>query len=92
MHGLYVVLFCRRQLGNKVNTDTSQVTCLATRKMGNMLYGYILSKHVIFSDVFCSTVNECSLLNCGGMAELLGPYTQHADMSCCIQEVYGHFL
>jgi len=57
-----------------------------------MLYGYILSKHVIFSDVFCSTVNECSLLNCGGMAELLGPYTQHADMSCCIQEVYGHFL
>jgi hypothetical protein len=76
---------------NKVNTDTSQVTCLASRKMGNMLYCYIFSKHVIFSDVFCSTVNECSMLNCSGIAGLLGPYTQHTDMSRCIQEYMATF-
>jgi hypothetical protein len=57
-----------------------------------MLYGYIFSKHVIFSDGFCSTVNECSLLNCSGMAGLLGPYTQHTAVSHCIQQLYGHFF
>jgi hypothetical protein len=57
-----------------------------------MLYGYIFSKHVIFSDGFCSAVNECGLLNCNGIAGLVGPYTQHTDVCCCIQEVYGHFL
>jgi len=57
-----------------------------------MFYCYIFSKHVIFSDGFCSTVNECSLLNCGGIAGLLGPYTQLTDVSHCVQEVYDHFL
>ena len=57
-----------------------------------MLYGYIFSKNVIFSYGSCSTVNECSLLNCSGIAGLLGLYTQHTDVSRCIQEVYGHFL
>jgi hypothetical protein len=41
-----------------------------------MLYSYIFSKNEIFSDGFCSTVNECSLLNCSGIAGLLCPYTQ----------------
>jgi hypothetical protein len=57
-----------------------------------MLYGYIFSKHVIFSDGCCSAVNECSLLNCSGIAGLLGHYTQHTDVSHCIQQLYGHFF